>query len=130
MVREAKVKSSWESPNESYEKICTDFIENIFKESNILLANILPFVENVVDIASANTLGQVLIKITSPGIPDIYQGCELWDLSFVDPDNRRPVDFQNRKKYLAEIIQKEKADKEHSYPFWLLIATWVWKSCS
>jgi (1->4)-alpha-D-glucan 1-alpha-D-glucosylmutase len=64
-------------------------------------------------------LGQLLIKITAPGIPDIYQGCELWDLSWVDPDNRRPVDFEIRKKYLEEIIRQEKGNSEGLLPFLL-----------
>jgi (1->4)-alpha-D-glucan 1-alpha-D-glucosylmutase len=111
-VREAKVKSNWEAPDEVYENICTEFIDSIFSESNNFRSSILPFIEDVADIASVNTLGQLLLKLTAPGIPDIYQGCELWDLSFVDPDNRRPVDFQARKKYLAEIIRREKDDWE------------------
>ncbi|HYI78922.1 MAG TPA: malto-oligosyltrehalose synthase [Chryseolinea sp.] len=119
VVREAKVNSNWESPNEVYEKVCTDFIENVLKESDILQSDILPFAQSVIDIASDNTLGQLLIKITAPGIPDIYQGCELWDLSWVDPDNRRPVDFEIRKKYLEEIIRQEKGNSEGLLPFLL-----------
>ncbi|HZB14615.1 MAG TPA: hypothetical protein VE467_16365, partial [Chryseolinea sp.] len=119
VVREAKVNSNWESPNEVYEKVCTDFIETILKESDILQSDILPFAQSVIDIASDNTLGQLLIKITAPGIPDIYQGCELWDLSWVDPDNRRPVDFEIRKKYLEEIIRQEKGNSEGLLPFLL-----------
>ena len=107
VVREAKVKSTWEFPNENYETICTDFVEHIFAGENNFLPDILPFVENVIDIAHYNALGQLLIKITAPGIPDVYQGCELWDLSYVDPDNRRPVDFETRKKYLSDLFQKE-----------------------
>ncbi|HEX6226233.1 MAG TPA: malto-oligosyltrehalose synthase [Chryseolinea sp.] len=110
VVREAKVNSSWESPNESYETTCTAFIENLFKDTNPAHAHVATFVGRVIEIASINTLGQLLIKITAPGIPDIYQGCEFWDLSFVDPDNRRPVDFQTRKNFLAEIIRREKDD--------------------
>jgi (1->4)-alpha-D-glucan 1-alpha-D-glucosylmutase len=117
VVREAKVKSNWEAPNESYENICAEFIENIFKESNTLQSTIFPFAQSVIDIASDNTLGQLLVKITAPGIPDIYQGCELWDLSWVDPDNRRPVDFDIRKKYLAEIIRLDIDNNERLLPF-------------
>ena len=117
VVREAKVKSNWESPNEQYENACTDFVERLLRDSNSFLPLILPFVQDVIDNASINALGQLLIKLTSPGIPDVYQGCELWDLSFVDPDNRRPVDFQIRKTHLLEIIEKEKEGNEQLFSF-------------
>ena len=117
VVREAKVKSNWESPNEKYENICTDFVEHILRESNSFLPLILPFVQDITDNANINALGQLLIKLTAPGIPDVYQGCELWDLSYVDPDNRRPVDFQIRKKYLSEIIDGEKKNNEQLFSF-------------
>ena len=117
VVREAKVKSNWESPNESYENTCTQFVEKILKEEREFLPSILSFVKKVCAYANTNALGQVLIKITAPGIPDIYQGCELWDLSFVDPDNRRPVDYAIRKNYLDQIKKKEREGPEALFSF-------------
>jgi (1->4)-alpha-D-glucan 1-alpha-D-glucosylmutase len=107
-VREAKVNSSWESPNERYENGCTEFIKNILKKDSAFIPSAAQFIKKLFGYASTNALGQVLIKVTAPGIPDVYQGCELWDLSYVDPDNRRPVDYSLRQKYLMQIEQKEK----------------------
>lgn len=116
VVREAKVKSNWESPNESYENTCNDFIANILRDESFV-TEVKKFVERITSMSDKLALGQVLIKITSPGIPDIYQGCELWDLSYVDPDNRRPVDYALRKNYFAQIIQKEKEGAEALFKF-------------
>jgi (1->4)-alpha-D-glucan 1-alpha-D-glucosylmutase len=69
---------------------------------------LLPFVKKIIGYANTYTMVQVIIKTTAPGIPDVYQGCELWDLSYVDPDNRRPVDFNLRKRLLQEIRKREK----------------------
>lgn len=103
VVREAKVHSNWESPDVRYESACKDFIGNILHADHDFAKSLISFMENVEDFARIYSLAQVLLKITSPGIPDIYQGCELWDLSYVDPDNRRPVDFQKRRKFLDVI---------------------------
>ena len=108
VVREAKVRSNWESPNEEYEKLCTQFIEHLLKEGSEFLIDAKSFVKKLLDSADTYSAAQVLIKITAPGIPDIYQGCELWDLSFVDPDNRRPVDYEVRKRFLDQLVRKEK----------------------
>lgn len=109
-VREAKVNTNWSAPNEDYENACLRFIETILSDSHNFLSTFIPFQEVVVRYAHIYALCQTLIKITSPGIPDIYQGCELWDLSFVDPDNRRPVDYKKRASMLNEIIALEKKD--------------------
>lgn len=108
VVREAKVNSSWESPNDHYESACTQFIESILKDEKGFLKELSRLSRIIFTHASVNALGQVLIKITAPGIPDVYQGCELWDLSYVDPDNRRPVDYETRKQYLRQIKLKER----------------------
>lgn len=108
VVREAKVRSNWESPNEKYENTCNAFIEHILRDKKNFLPDAAAFARRVTAAARRYTLGQVVIKITAPGIPDIYQGCELWDLSYVDPDNRRPVDYNLRKKYFEQLTQKEK----------------------
>jgi (1->4)-alpha-D-glucan 1-alpha-D-glucosylmutase len=99
-VREAKVNSHWATPNESYEKAGVSFIQHILTDPSFLSA-LQPFLTKLDEQAFTYSLVQALVKITSPGIPDIYQGCELWDYSYVDPDNRRPVDYTFRKKVLA-----------------------------
>lgn len=107
-VREAKVDSNWESPNEEYENACRQFVRQLFDPQHRFLEDVQPFAEKVAEFGSIYSLAQTLIKVAAPGIPDIYQGCELWDLSFVDPDNRRAVDYTQRKEMLAQIIAKEK----------------------
>jgi (1->4)-alpha-D-glucan 1-alpha-D-glucosylmutase len=66
-------------------------------------SDLLPFARRVAELGATNGLSQLLLKLTSPGIPDIYRGCELWDLSLVDPDNRRPVDHEKRARLLSEL---------------------------
>lgn len=116
-LREAKVNSNWEQPNEQYEEACMQFIEYILREEHKFLLSFLAFVKKICRHANLYTLGQVLIKLTTPGIPDIYQGCELWDLSYVDPDNRRAVDYRKRKKYLEQVMRKEKEGKNALFSF-------------
>lgn len=107
-VREAKENSNWETPNATYENACSEFIGKLFDPQHHFLQSLIPFAKKVLQHASIYSLAQTVIKITAPGIPDIYQGCELWDLSFVDPDNRRPIDYTHRKEILSQIIEKEK----------------------
>ena len=106
-LREAKVNSNWSDPDEEYEKACERFIENILDPGHSFLSSFVPFVKTVCEHAMVYTLSQTLIKLTAPGIPDIYQGCELWDLSFVDPDNRRPVDYERRMEFLFQLVVRE-----------------------
>ena len=109
-VREAKVFTNWIRPNEKYEAAVTGFIDSILEESgeNEFLPDFLSFQKQVAFYGAINSLGQVLLKITSPGIPDFYQGTELWDFSLVDPDNRRPVDYSRRKALLDDLAAGEK----------------------
>jgi (1->4)-alpha-D-glucan 1-alpha-D-glucosylmutase len=109
-VREAKINSNWQEPNTAYEEACGRFMEAILSNWNSFLQHFLPFFETIQDYASVFSLSQALVKITAPGIPDIYQGCELWNYSYVDPDNRRPVDYQLRKQYLDELVQLDAQD--------------------
>lgn len=111
-VREAKVYSDWGEPDEEYEAACGAFIRNILSPGSAFLTSLLPFMKKVNGRANRLALVQALVRITAPGIPDTYQGCELWDLSFVDPDNRRPVDYTRRKQYLDELIRKEREGRE------------------
>jgi (1->4)-alpha-D-glucan 1-alpha-D-glucosylmutase len=106
-IREAKVNSNWSEPNITYEQGCVDFVKHIFSNGHVFRDSLQPFIELICRYAYLYSLGQVVIKITAPGIPDIYQGCELWDLSFVDPDNRRPVDYPLRRHHLDDIFKEE-----------------------
>ena len=104
-AREAKVHTSWLTPNQGYEDGLTSFIHAILERSRggKFLSAFLPFQQRIAMLAVTNSLAQVVLKIASPGVPDFYQGTELWDLTFVDPDNRRPVDFGLREKMLERI---------------------------
>lgn len=104
-MREAKVHTTWAAPNSAYEDAVMAFIEGALdpEGSRAFLASFLPFVDRVARLGVRNSLVQTVLKLTSPGMPDVYQGAELWDLSLVDPDNRRPVDFGLRIRLLEEL---------------------------
>jgi (1->4)-alpha-D-glucan 1-alpha-D-glucosylmutase len=108
VVREAKAHSDWGDPDTTYEQACHSFVRKIMSNGSNFLKKYLLFILKIVKHSNVLAIAQSLIKITAPGIPDIYQGCELWDLSFVDPDNRRPVDYSLRKSLLDDIKSKEK----------------------
>jgi (1->4)-alpha-D-glucan 1-alpha-D-glucosylmutase len=107
VLRESKLMSDHVKPNLPYEEACSAFIEHLLNADHSFLPSLLPFVKKIRGYANTYTMIQVIIKMTAPGIPDVYQGCELWDLSYVDPDNRRPVDFELRKKLLEQLKEKE-----------------------
>ena len=94
-AREAKVHTSWVNPNPEYEEALSDFVAALLSapEKNLFLADFIPAQQRVARIGLFNSLSQALIKLTSPGVPDIYQGNESWEFSLVDPDNRHTVDF-------------------------------------
>lgn len=104
-VREAKVETSWSNPNADYEGALERFIEQVLDRrlGGPFLRDFLPFQERIAVLGMLNGLAQTALKMTCPGIPDIYQGSELWDFNLVDPDNRRPVDFDRREALLAGI---------------------------
>ena len=104
-VREAKVHTSWLTPNEEYENALSTFIQRVLGGAGAsrFVAAILPLQRRIAAAGMVNSLAQTTLKIGSPGIPDFYQGSELWDLSLVDPDNRRPVDFALRQRLLTEV---------------------------
>jgi (1->4)-alpha-D-glucan 1-alpha-D-glucosylmutase len=106
-LKEAKVHTSWTIPDEQYEQAILKFSRKMLDPSHGFLKAFQPFQQKISFYGIFNSLSQVLLKITSPGVPDIYQGCELWDLSMVDPDNRRPIDYDLRKQYLSYIQQHE-----------------------
>ncbi len=101
-VREAKTHTSWTQQNKEYEDALKSFIEHIL-ESQAFIADLESFVGRLLHAGRINSLAQSLLKFTAPGVPDTYQGGELWDLSLVDPDNRRPVDFDLRRRMLKEL---------------------------
>ena len=102
--REAKVHSSWSEPNPAYEKAVASFIEALLTDGdNPFLEDFLPFQRLVSRLGMYNGLSQCLLKLTVPGVPDIYQGCELWNLYLVDPDNRQPVDYVRARAMLSDL---------------------------
>ncbi|MBI4792381.1 MAG: malto-oligosyltrehalose synthase [Deltaproteobacteria bacterium] len=108
-IREAKINSSWVNPNSAHEEAVDTFIDAILGDGDT------PFVRSFLGLAGYvsrlgmfNSLSQTLLKITSPGMPDFYQGSEIWDLSLVDPDNRRPVDFTRRAGMLQALQAAER----------------------
>lgn len=104
-LKEAKVHTSWVNPDQAYDEAVHRFIEAILDRTgaNPFLEDFLPFQERVAQYGICNSLSQLLLKIAAPGIPDFYQGTELWDFSLVDPDNRRPVDYSVRADLLARL---------------------------
>jgi (1->4)-alpha-D-glucan 1-alpha-D-glucosylmutase len=104
-LKEAKLRTSWINPDEPYDRAVRDFIAAILHDSasNPFLADLRAFVAPVARAGMLNSLSQVVLKNASPGVPDLYQGCETWNLSLVDPDNRRPVDFQRLRQQLREL---------------------------
>ena len=99
-AREAKVHTSWTSPNEVYDAALRAFVEGALADPAFAV-DVEAFVAPLIAAGRINSLAQTLLKLTAPGIPDLYQGAELWDLSLVDPDNRRPVDYPLRRRLLA-----------------------------
>jgi (1->4)-alpha-D-glucan 1-alpha-D-glucosylmutase len=101
-LREAKLHTSWTSPNEDYEAGVRTFVQRILSAPEFL-ADLGAFAARVAAAGRLSSLSQVALKCAAPGVPDVYQGCELWDLSLVDPDNRRPVDFALRARSLEAL---------------------------
>ena len=98
--REAKVHTSWIEPNHDYDDALRSFVEGCLSD-RAFADDLEAFVEPLVEPGYVNALAQTLLKLTAPGVPDIYQGQELWDFSLVDPDNRRPVDYEARRRVLS-----------------------------
>jgi (1->4)-alpha-D-glucan 1-alpha-D-glucosylmutase len=106
-IREAKTFTNWINPFLEYENACKTFLEVILKNNHKFMKEFLPFQKKISRYGSYNSLSQIILKIGMPGVTDIYQGNELWDFSLVDPDNRRPVDFNTRKAFIKEIKEIE-----------------------
>jgi len=101
-MREAKLRTSWTRQDREYEESVQKFARAILNDKNFC-AQMQDFLMPLIPAGRINSLSQTLLRLTFPGVPDIYQGCELWDMSLVDPDNRRPVNFSLRNKLLAEL---------------------------
>jgi (1->4)-alpha-D-glucan 1-alpha-D-glucosylmutase len=122
-LREAKRRSSWAAPDTDYEQATQTFAKEALR-SETFLSNFLPFTRRVARLGIENSLIQTVGKLTAPGVPDIYQGCELWDLNLVDPDNRRPVDFAQRGAAIADLASRLKAPDQRSALFKTLMDEW------
>ena len=107
--KEAKEHTSWVDPDPVYDDALRRFVEGILGDAEFTAA-LERFVAPLVEPGRVNSLAQALLKLTSPGVPDVYQGCELWSHALVDPDNRRPVDFAVRESLLAEAEEASPAD--------------------
>ena len=102
-AKESKVHTSWVNPDEEYDRVIHEFVERTLSPEHPFLGDLIPFARRVRHFGRMNSLSQALLKLAAPGVPDFYQGTELWDLSLVDPDNRRPVDFAHRRAVLAAL---------------------------
>jgi 4-alpha-glucanotransferase len=109
-LREGKERSDWATPDSAYESATKEFAEALLSQNNSFYKSFQQFQTTIVDFGIVNALVQTILKFTCPGVPDVYQGCELWDLSLVDPDNRRAVDYVRRQQLLQEI--EDKKDEE------------------
>ena len=102
-LKEAKVNTSWTAPNADYEAAVKSFVNALLAEGSPFRRDFEPFQKRVSHFGLLNSLSQTLVRLTAPGVPDTYQGTELWDFSLVDPDNRRPVDYAVRRQLLAQV---------------------------
>ncbi len=123
-LREGKQRSNWAAPNLEYEAAMLAFAAEALRPEGGFLTSFLPFVERIARLGVQNSLVQTALKLTAPGVPDIYQGCELWDLSLVDPDNRRAVDYREREAALAALAQRLEVEEERAALLESLLATW------
>jgi (1->4)-alpha-D-glucan 1-alpha-D-glucosylmutase len=106
-LREAGTVTSWDAPDGSYEKKCHAFLDAILDTESRFMENFIPFAYKCIHESARFAIAQLLLRLTAPGVPDIYQGAEGWELSFVDPDNRRPVDYDLRRELLKDIQENE-----------------------
>ena len=115
-LREAKVHTSWVNPSNEYDAAVEKFVQQTLcgKSSKEFLASFVPFAERIATLAAWESVSQIALKLMSPGVIDTYQGGELWDLSLVDPDNRRPVDYERRRQRL-HAMTKDVFDPQLSF---------------
>jgi (1->4)-alpha-D-glucan 1-alpha-D-glucosylmutase len=108
-AKESKRHTSWIHPDPAYDRALVSFVEQVLANEDFI-ADLEGFVASIDEAGRVNSLSQVALKCTAPGVPDIYQGTELWDHSLVDPDNRRPVDWQLRRRLLEALESTSSAD--------------------
>ncbi len=109
-ISEAKTNSNWIYPHRGWMEAADRFVDALLDPANGFLALFQPEAERIARLGMVNSLAQVTLKLTSPGVPDLYQGNEVWDFSLVDPDNRRPVDFERRKQLAASLEKRSPAE--------------------
>jgi (1->4)-alpha-D-glucan 1-alpha-D-glucosylmutase len=124
-AREAKTSTSWVHPAPDYEKVLDQFIKSILEptEEAPFLTDVARLVAKLAPIGVANTLSRIVLHLTSPGTPDIYQGDELWNFTLVDPDNRAQVDYDLRQRLLDEIVSQSQAPHEPDHKLKLFVTT-------
>ena len=117
-LHEAKINTSWIQPNEEWDAAMRDFVAKVLDPSprNKFVPIFLPVATEIARLGAINSLTQTLIKLTSPGVPDIYQGNEIWDYSLVDPDNRRPVDYNRRRDMLQGLPTATPGELMQTWP--------------
>ncbi len=117
-LKEAKINTSWIQPNEEWDAAMHDFVARILDSSpqNKFLPIFLPTAKEIIQLGAINSLTQTLLKLTSPGVADIYQGTEIWDYSLVDPDNRRPVDYGLRCEMLKSLSNATPGELMQTWP--------------
>jgi (1->4)-alpha-D-glucan 1-alpha-D-glucosylmutase len=117
-LNEAKLNTSWVQPNEEWLDAMNEFVAHILETNpkNRFLPNFLPMVGEIARFGIVNSLSQTFLKLTSPGVPDIYQGNEIWDLSLVDPDNRRSVDYTRRRAMMDGLAGADPQELMRNWP--------------
>ncbi|MBI3977308.1 MAG: malto-oligosyltrehalose synthase [Chloroflexi bacterium] len=126
-MREAKLRTSWFNPNAEWEAAVERFVQRILDpdDSRAFLDDFEPFQRTIAQYGMLGSLAQVLLKVASPGVPDFYQGNEIWDFSLVDPDNRRPVDYDRRRAILERILaERARPDADHVELARSCLASW------
>jgi (1->4)-alpha-D-glucan 1-alpha-D-glucosylmutase len=126
-TKEAKVNTSWINPNAEYDEAVQHFVHAVLGETpdNAFVRALAPLLDTVARFGAYNSLAQTLLKLTAPGVPDTYQGNEIWDFSLVDPDNRRPVDYNRRRRLLRGLVRRIDAAGDDLVPLCRdLLARW------
>ncbi len=109
--REAKLHTSWLNPYDEYDQAVADFIRAILADfGSLFVRDLDAFVRTIAPAGFVNSLAQTLVKLCAPGVPDVWQGSEFWDFNLVDPDNRRPVDFESRRRALTCLAKRAQED--------------------
>lgn len=117
-IREAHVHTSWQKPDETYERRMSEFVRHALLRP-AFMHELLRFVEPIATSAAYSSIAQAVLKIASPGVPDFYQGTELYELSLVDPDNRRPIDFERRRRLLGDVTESLGRDVRAAWRRWI-----------